>query len=205
MKRIVCFYLLIAGVLTACGSLDELTGTSGASRYKGEFYFPSAAIDSVSGLDTFKNRWYSYHLNRMNEPILHTQDEPYEVYRYTNLGTWSAPYTYRIENRGGVHQLTFVITSGQGGYHAGSVTNREVVEVSIDEWKELHNRIDSIDFWNTPVQDGVIGLDGSEWILEGYKDGKYHVLTRWTPDSYGDPVFVRTCRFFSEIYLENQR
>ena len=32
-----------------------------------------------------------------------------------------------------------------------------------------------------------VHLDGAQWILEGVRNGKYHVVDRWSPEK-GDPV-----------------
>lgn len=39
-------------------------------------------------------------------------------------------------------------------------------------------------FWSLPfeVDRRVIGLDGATWTVEGRRDGKCHVVTRWSPD-----------------------
>ena len=33
-----------------------------------------------------------------------------------------------------------------------------------------------------PTEDSRLGNDGAQWILEGMKDGRYHVVDRWSPD-----------------------
>jgi hypothetical protein len=34
---------------------------------------------------------------------------------------------------------------------------------------------------STETRDNT-GTDGSEWIIEVYKDNQYHMVVRWTPD-----------------------
>jgi hypothetical protein len=50
--------------------------------------------------------------------------------------------------------------------------------------------IDVAHFWTLPSRqqdepnpDGsvTVGLDGAQWVMEGVKDGKYHVVDRWSP------------------------
>ncbi|MCV5690214.1 hypothetical protein OFN32_39010, partial [Escherichia coli] len=38
-----------------------------------------------------------------------------------------------------------------------------------------------IGFWDLPADEGrgELGFDGSQWIIEGVKDGKYHRIERW--------------------------
>jgi len=40
-----------------------------------------------------------------------------------------------------------------------------------------------VDFWSLPSHtDEENGADGAEWIIEGVKEGKYHVVRRWSPE-----------------------
>lgn len=36
-----------------------------------------------------------------------------------------------------------------------------------------------------PPNDGVKGLDGDEWVIEGVSQGKYHFVERWCATAYG--------------------
>ena len=36
-------------------------------------------------------------------------------------------------------------------------------------------------------QENIVNLDGAQWIVEGVKNGQYHVVDRWSPDA-PDPV-----------------
>ena len=44
------------------------------------------------------------------------------------------------------------------------------------------SQVDKLRFWSArnPVKDRG-GTDGSQWILEGVKAGRYHVVDRWMP------------------------
>ena len=48
------------------------------------------------------------------------------------------------------------------------------------QWDEVEDYISKLNFWNSPeanpANDGR--SDGSNWILEGYKNGKYHFINR---------------------------
>ena len=51
-------------------------------------------------LNRFTNKWYSKHLFSLGEPILYDKAiKNYEIIRYTNLGTWSHPFTFRVERK----------------------------------------------------------------------------------------------------------
>ena len=46
---------------------------------------------------------------------------------------------------------------------------------------------ESAGFWNLPTLADANGTDGAHWIFEGVRNGKYHVIDRWSPSS-GDPI-----------------
>jgi hypothetical protein len=42
----------------------------------------------------------------------------------------------------------------------------------------------------------VVGLDGSQWILEGVRDGEYHVVDRWSPK---ENPYSQLCRYLLHL------
>ena len=36
-------------------------------------------------------------------------------------------------------------------------------------------------FWKLPSIQETMGLDGSQWVIEGIKNGSYHLVDRWSP------------------------
>jgi hypothetical protein len=50
------------------------------------------------------------------------------------------------------------------------------------------DQVNSVGFWELVTHEDSVdsGPDGSQWIIEGTKDGKYHVVDRWSPK--GGPI-----------------
>jgi hypothetical protein len=46
------------------------------------------------------------------------------------------------------------------------------------QWDELAEGVESDGFWDLPNGNGEVCLDGSWWILEGVKGGRYHYVRR---------------------------
>jgi hypothetical protein len=42
----------------------------------------------------------------------------------------------------------------------------------------------------------VIGTDGSRWILEGIRDGEYHVVDRWSPK---ENSYSQLCKYLLRL------
>jgi len=41
--------------------------------------------------------------------------------------------------------------------------------------------VNGLGFWGLPCFEDHSGFDGSQWIIEGVKGGKYPIADRWTP------------------------
>jgi hypothetical protein len=83
----------------------------------------------------------------------------------------------------GAGSIVATVLSGQGGYKPGRVKQRERVSLSSEQVQEFLELIELINYWEMPGSDhSNIGFDGAQWILEGARDGEYHVVDRWSPE-----------------------
>jgi len=56
------------------------------------------------------------------------------------------------------------------------------VNLSPEDVNNLYYVINEFDFWNAPSKNPYpTGLDGSNWIIEGLNNCKYHFIERWMP------------------------
>lgn len=171
----VLYILLIPFLLGACAP------RAGSS----EAYFSSAVFDSRPDWNKFIEIWYSGHLQALEEEPLprKSSDKESEVYRFTCLRTFHPPFSIRVdvvEGGGGI--LMRKLSSGQGGYDPGSLKERYTMELSQQATVALREAIDTVGFWDMPTtkREGV-GFDGSQWIVEAVRNGRYHVVDRWSP------------------------
>jgi hypothetical protein len=85
--------------------------------------------------------------------------------------------------------VTAKVADGQAGYPD---TSTKVVEkrsraLTGEQTAAFLALINRTNFWGiaTNIDSGDamdVQTEGSEWVLEGAKGGKYHVVTRWSPD-----------------------
>ena len=218
MKARLITYILIILTISGCGLFNPDVKYHPKSR--NEFYFPPISSDFKNKqeecirlenfpcnfaepndtLSDFVNEWYSKHLISLREPILYNQiGQGKKVIRFTHLGTWSRPYSYRIENNKGQITGTYNKSKGLGGYDAGRRIKHEEKELKISEWNLLIKKIDST-FWEIPTHDPNTILDGEEWILEVLIDNKYHVVTRNSPDVYEGKEYAELCKSVMKRY-----
>jgi hypothetical protein len=128
----------------------------------------------------------------------------YESYRFLWMRSFHHPVLIELINRGsGNSTVTYRELNGKGGYSLG----RLIENKSYDVYKKLgkgkfpeemvQSFVDTIykeaelDVWKQPYElvqtigiDGteLVGMDGATWTIEAVKNGKCHVVTRWSPN-----------------------
>lgn len=165
-------------------------------------YFPFGV-----GLSSpFRYGWYYKHLKSMNEPILYDKtDKNLKVFRYTNLGTFSKPFTIRVELIDSIVIFNYKLTDGEGGCTIGKLKKDIREKLLITDWNKLFAKVESIHFWDMHTYrnfdpNSVIN-SGTECIFEGLIGDKYHFVTRNTTDRYGDKEFTSLCNLMDGFFL----
>jgi hypothetical protein len=171
--------LFLSGVLLAC-----TPGVLSAERIRctveAESLFPTAPLQEREAW------WYGPHLHAAGERALcvHAQDAA-EVYRFTWLRSFHPTIFIRVEQRGATRALHAKQLSGAGGLEPGSVAIDRSRPLSTDEWRRLEQLLRRAGFWDPAAAEGepeVAGLDGAQWVVEGVREGYYHVVDLWSPD-----------------------
>jgi hypothetical protein len=157
---------------------------SGRAQIK---YFPDRAFSSNSRNDQFASVWYSRDLRTLEEPSLleMAKSQTKESYRFLWLRTFHHPVSVRLEvNADGAATVTTKIASGEAGFNPGVLTVNISRTITSEQTKKFLNQIKGAGFWALPshVNDQA-GTDGSEWVIEGASNGRYHVVTRWSPQA----------------------
>lgn len=165
-------FLLLLCALSAAHSQDS--------------YFPQGIIDDKAQGDSFRSQWYSKHLKALEEPSLFqmAKTSKAEAYRFVWLRTFHHPVIVRVDIQpNGNGQLTTKVSSGAGGYEPGKLienTSRPLTRPQVDKFLAT---IQGLQFWKLPTHENpeTAGCDGAQWIIEGVKNGEYHVVDRWSP------------------------
>ena len=141
----------------------------------------------------FVEEWYSKHLKALEEKALWKmrEDKNLHLYRFLSLPAWGNPtaITFSI-GEDGSGSLIVKKTDGQGGYEPGKLILNKTIKLSQAQTDELLKRFEKPKFWSLPTRIDRMGLDGTQWIIEGLKEGNYHIVDRWTPE---EGEFVDTC------------
>jgi hypothetical protein len=161
----------------------------------GDRLFPvTDSITEARPVYDFREQWYSKHLIAMGEPRL--SGGPNEVYRFLWLRIFANPIVIRITCDPKGCDLIAKRLDGSGGYEPGKVAGRKERRLSDEEVTNVRRLLSKAQFWGRQPNDERIGLDGAQWILEGRREGSYHLWDVWSPERvgpYGD---------FRELCLE---
>lgn len=155
-------------------------------------YFPKGA-----------ENWYPQHLEAMKEPSLFQQrtNKTAEQYRFLWLRSFHKPIAVRVRKDSAGITLRVIRLSGAGGYEPGKIEHEESFALTADQWDRFLKLLSASSFWDTPSKEkDIMGIDGSQWILEGQASGRYHLVDRFTPLSNDSgkrhlESFVACCRY----------
>jgi hypothetical protein len=155
-------------------------------------YFPTGSLDDSPRGDQFLYEWYSTQLKAFGEQSLWTlsKTQKEQSYRFLWLRTFHHPIAIRIVvNADGTSRLTTKMTSGAGGYGPGQLVQNETSAQTKERTDWFLGKIHENKFWELALFDkSRMGLDGAQWIIEGVKNGNYHIVGRWSP--HDGPVRV---------------
>ena len=146
-----------------------------------------------------RDLWYGQHLRAMREPRL-CEPSDVERYRFLWLRTFHRPVAVRVERTEAGASLTARELGGAGGYAPGELARGATRDLTSSEWAELQRKLDAAGYWTLPTDSDRMGLDGSQWVLEGARGDRYHVVDRWTPEEAGrDAAFRELCLFLLDL------
>jgi len=75
------------------------------------------------------------------------------------------------------------MATGAGGYTAGELVRSDTTRLTKEKTTWFLEKIEENKFWELQTVDrSRMGLDGAAWVIEGAKNGSYHIVDRWSPD-----------------------
>jgi len=144
-------------------------------------FFPTVALWRNSSANHFVNNWYSSHLIAMYEKPLSAHEDEDESYRFLWLRTFHHPISIHVSRTGDHYFMAVKQLSGQGGYEPGPLDVNWGRAISEDDWDLFLMHLEHSNFWLMPTPGDVASTDGARWIMEGYREGRYHVVDRQSP------------------------
>ena len=176
--------------------LVEVTDKKNSQEVIGEVgYFPKESVSE------FEQDWYFSHLEAMREPVLFNRTiySNYFVFRVLFLPTWGHSVAFRYESLGQTNKFRGVMLTGAGGYSPGEVGLEKKIIITNEEMQTFLFDLENSDYWKLSSNDDVMGLDGSQLVIESILNGEYKILTRWTPSYQAeDRGLENLVKFYTE-------
>jgi hypothetical protein len=160
-------------------------------------YFPAGILGRTPAASEAAANRYSTFLESMHEPSLlelAQRDPNAEVYRLLWLREFDRPASIRfVMKPNGTGWFYRRLTSGKGGAQPGRISDSGMSWSWKSRTASFLSAVGRAGFWNLPtIADGdpnVAPECRSHWILEGIRNGQYHVVDRCSPDQ-SDPILV---------------
>jgi hypothetical protein len=114
----------------------------------------------------------------------------------------------RVEvERGRGARLIAKELSGHGGYGPGEISRHLERKLSPDEARRLDSALARTRLLTWPARDcsGLLGIDGSQWIVEALDRTGYRLVDRWSPErgpmrDVGELMLGLTGWQYGEVY-----
>jgi hypothetical protein len=130
----------------------------------------------------FHAEYYSKFLRAAGEDPLRPGKSG-EIYRVTSLPSFEPAIIVHVESRDRGADLVRTEVSVRFGAEPGAVSRSKSVRITQRQWESLLSALDQAEFWKLDAEDGRLGCDGYNLVFEGMRHGRYHVVSRWTPEA----------------------
>jgi len=165
------------------------------------WYFPQGNYAGISAgdnlhLNMYTNISYSLTLREFEEPVLYNYRGLDEIYRITWLRAFHLPIVFRFQKQGFNFLLTTKVLLQRSNEYPDELETNTITSVSFFKWYKFKGKLAEADFWKLNSNDASAQPnDGSEWMVEGVKEGKYQMIARWSPE----PDLRKACLYLLSI------
>lgn len=207
------FFLIVACSASATILAQSQSPESGAPPSASDKYFPPGVF-GTNQPGNFTGVWYTRTLRALTEPSLFElrADKTVQVYRFLWLPSFHRPISVRltINSDGSGSIVARSVDKHTGLLNAKKTDSGKLVldtvgEASKTQVQELSKQLENLGFWSMKTEDDpCCGEDGARWVLEGVKNGEYHIVDRWSPEQLGSGVassqtYAWLCRYLLQL------
>lgn len=150
-----------------------------------KLFFP----ENAAGLSGWRNEWFSEHLVALHERDLSDWAEDSkadEAYRFSYLPSIGTDMTIRLWQAEQQLYANARRSIGRIGPTPGPPVQEVYWNPSLAEWEKLTDAMQSHKFWESDswdtVPEGYVVFHNTHWVMEGWREARYHVLVDQTPN-----------------------
>jgi hypothetical protein len=121
--------------------------------------------------------------NLFNEPsfLEYSKDSSLYAYRFIWIRSFHVPISFRLTINPYGSGLLIVKKGNKIASQWDGLALDSCIALNSKQVTEITNKINNTAFWNDNSVSSGIQLDGSIWILEGVKGGRYHSVEKESP------------------------
>ena len=143
--------------------------------------------------------WLKNSLSSVNEEVLTRDTSKNEIYRFSWFRSFQWPIVIKLEKKNDAVIISwkkFGLATEPKKFKLLATGQKNIDKKS---WQRFKDRFDRTDFWNMESEIKLPGshFDGATWILEGKIVGRYHTVSRWSPND--SDYFYQTCDFLIRL------
>lgn len=156
---------------------------AGVSLVPTRLFFP----DDAAGITRWRNEWFSEHLMALRETVFTDWAKDVdEAYRFSLLPSVGADLSLRVWSKDDTLYASVRRSIGSIGPLPGPPAHIADWTPALKDWATVQTALRDHRFWESQswntVPEGYAILDGTHWVLEGWRSKQYHVLTDNTPN-----------------------
>lgn len=195
LKRFVIGFAVAALTLAVgIGAAAYLKQRARAKRCAQASYIPNGMLRQDR-----RTEWRTKYYAAMLEQSFTCFEGDAEVYRLLYLPAFEYPTSIRVWRDGNQYQMAIKQLKAELGTEANpkDLIFNVTRSLTVEEWNKFHELLNKASFWSMQSLDArEPGFDGVSFLLEGKKDGKHHVVERWSPE---EESFLELCDYMVEI------
>lgn len=143
---------------------------------------PQVSQSEVQELGDSEGKYFEANMARLGEPsLMKPLADVIEAYRFTWFRAFLPPIAVRVARTATGAFLIVREAKGDEEHPSQDSDDKEVRMLSAQQWTCLELLVQAAQFWKLPTVEGGPSPDGQEWLFEGAKGSKYHVVNRWDP------------------------
>lgn len=151
---------------------------------RSEEYFPARTFSDREDWSTESASLYAEQLKALKEAPLFSPKPAREVecYRFAWLRSFDRKVVLRVDvDKTGTGVLTIKISEARPSDAFPKLEKSEKKALTKEQLQSIRALIWRWQFFDEPSHIKDQGVDGATWIIEAAVDGRYHVVSRWSP------------------------